>query len=112
MTSPNKQNVLFVCTQNKWRSPTAERVFKELFNTRSVGISRYSKRHINSDDIRWADVIIVMQQKHHNHIRCRFPALTKFKPINILDIADDFCYMDNQLIALLHCKMAELDILN
>ena len=94
----NKKNILFVCSQNKWRSPTAERIFRRdpFCNVYSCGTSRNAKRTINYKDLVWADVIFVMERKHKSIILDKFPKCKK--PILVLDIEDDYCYMDQMLI--------------
>ena len=56
--------VLFVCSRNQWRSPTAERVFagREGLETRSRGVSRTARRRLSRADVAWADVILVMDR--------------------------------------------------
>ncbi|HEY5757541.1 MAG TPA: hypothetical protein VIU34_17050, partial [Steroidobacter sp.] len=50
-------NVLFVCSRNQWRSPTAEKVFARYpgVSVRSAGTSPNARRHISVEDVRWAD---------------------------------------------------------
>ena len=49
-------------------------------------------------DIRWADVIMVMEQKHKQRLTADFALLLENKPIHVLDIPDDYQYMDRELI--------------
>ena len=55
-------NVLFVCSKNQWRSPTAEKVFGRDpgLKVRSAGTSRKARRTVTANDLRWADVVMVM----------------------------------------------------
>jgi hypothetical protein len=50
-------NILFICSMNKWRSPTGEAIFRrhDGLNTRSAGTSRKARRQVNVTDLRWAD---------------------------------------------------------
>lgn len=95
-------NLLFICSRNQWRSPTAEQIWRNhpRWVTRSAGTSRNAKRPINVDLIRWADVIFVMEQKHKNRLIADFSRLLEHKPIHVLDIPDDYLYMDPELIQL------------
>jgi predicted protein tyrosine phosphatase len=55
----NRLNVLFVCSRNQWRSPTAEQVFRRhpALNVRSGGTSLNARHTVSGQDIQWADVI-------------------------------------------------------
>jgi predicted protein tyrosine phosphatase len=98
-----RRNVLFVCSRNQWRSPTAERVFRRhpLMSTRSAGTSPNARRTISEDDLRWADVVMVMENKHRDRIAAAFPRLVEHLPIHVLDIPDEYRYMDPELVELL-----------
>ncbi len=94
------QNILFICSRNQWRSPTAETVWRKCpeVNVRSAGTSPRAKRTVNSKDIKWADIIFVMEKKHKNRIVAEFTQMVKYKPIHVLDITDEYQYMDPELI--------------
>ena len=93
-------NVLFVCSRNKWRSPTAEQVYRKRagVNAKSAGTSESAKRTITHVDIAWADIIFVMESKHKQKILAEFPGELKYKEIHVLDIEDEYQYMDSDLI--------------
>ena len=95
-----KTNVLFVCSKNQWRSPTAETLWRRhpALNVRSGGTSPNAKHHVSEDDIRWADVILVMEEKHKSRLRAEYTRLLEFKPVHVLDIPDDYKYMDAELV--------------
>ena len=103
-------NVLFVCSRNQWRSPTAEQVFRRGYaiNVRSAGTANSAKRLISAQDLTWADLICVMEQKHKQRICATFPRLVQFKTIAVLDIPDDYQYMDSELIELLKTSVTPL----
>lgn len=96
-------NILFICSRNQWRSPTAETVFRRYpgVNVRSAGTSPNARRTVSEADIRWADKIFVMEQKHKNRLKAVFPRALQHKPLAVLDIPDDYGYMDAELVALL-----------
>lgn len=99
--------VLFVCSQNKLRSPTAEQVFSNRpgFEVASAGTDRGSDTPISTDVIEWADVIFVMERSHRNKLSKNFRAHLKSKRVVCLDIPDDFDFMDLTLIRLLETKV-------
>lgn len=96
-------NVLFICSRNQWRSPTAERIFKghPVIVARSAGTSLSARHHISHVDIAWADVILVMEDKHRQRIVAEYTRLVEHTPIHVLDIPDDYRYMDPELIEVL-----------
>jgi len=95
-----KTNVLFVCGKNQWRSPTAETLWRRHpdWNVRSGGTSPNARHHVSEDDVRWADVILVMEEKHKSRLRAEYTRLLEFKPVHVLDIPDDYRYMDAELV--------------
>jgi len=101
-------NVLFVCSRNQWRSPTAEQVFRRGYaiNVRSAGTASSAKRLISAQDLIWADLVWVME--HKQRICAAFPRLVQFKTIVVLDIPDDYQYMDSELIELLKISVMPL----
>jgi predicted protein tyrosine phosphatase len=98
--------VLFVCSQNKLRSPTAEQVFSNRagFEVASAGTDRTAETPVSTELIEWADVIFVMERAHRNKLSKNFRAHLKDKRIVCLDIPDDFEYMDPVLVRLLEAK--------
>ena len=96
-------NYLFICSRNQWRSPTAERIFAVGYGirTRSAGTSRHAKHTISSKDVAWADLIFVMEQKHKQNIKEKFSKQLQHKKVIVLDIPDDYHYMDEALIEIL-----------
>jgi predicted protein tyrosine phosphatase len=99
--------VLFVCSQNKLRSPTAEQVFANRpgFEVASAGTDPGAESLVSSDDIEWADVIFVMERKHRSKLSKQFRAHLKNKRIVCLDIPDEFEYMDPALVQILEAKV-------
>ena len=94
--------VLFVCGRNQKRSPTAARLYQgdPRLNVRSAGTSDSSRRRVSEDDLRWADLIVVMERKYTARIRAKFPDLD-LPRVESLEIPDDYEYMDPELIDLL-----------
>ena len=105
--SSRATNVLFVCSQNKLRSPTAERVFYGLpgIEVRSAGTERDAENPISRDDVEWADVIFVMEKRHRNKIHTMFKDLYDQKRIVCLHILDEYEFMQPELIELLEQRV-------
>lgn len=95
----NDKNLLFICSRNQWRSPTAEKVFsQEGFSARSAGTSPNAKKTVSVKDIEWSDHIFVMEKKHKQRLVAKFTRLLDYKTITVLDIPDDYQFMDPELI--------------
>lgn len=99
----DKLNVLFVCSRNQWRSPTAEQVWRKhpKVAARSAGTSPNARHKVSLDDIRWANVIMVMEEKHKSRLMAEFTKLLDNKPVHVLDIPDEYKFMDSELIEIL-----------
>lgn len=97
------RNILFICSKNQWRSPTGEQIFKNHaeLNVRSAGTSASARKRVNTKDIQWADTIFVMEEKHKSRLKAEFTKSLKYKDIQVLDIPDDYQYMDEELIDIL-----------
>jgi protein-tyrosine phosphatase len=93
-------NILFVCSRNNWRSPTAETIYKNRqdLNVKSVGTESSAKVKVSSKSVLWADMIFVMETKHRQRLFDNFPNEMNNKKIVVLDIEDDYKYMDKELI--------------
>ena len=110
MADASPVKVLFVCSRNQWRSPTGETVFARVDGVaaRSAGTASNARRKISVADIRWADLILVMEDKHKSRIRADFRQEVAYKPVHVLDIQDDYKYMDEELVELLRAKCEPL----
>ncbi len=75
---------------------------------RSAGTSRNARRRITVNDLRWADIILVMEQKHKSRIQAEYRDEVRYKNLQVLDIPDDFRYMDPDLIEILEGKVSPL----
>ncbi|MEO0439482.1 MAG: phosphotyrosine protein phosphatase [Pseudomonadota bacterium] len=101
------KNYLFVCSQNKWRSPTAEQIFSERTNIRvsSAGTNNDAENPLDVEQIEWADVIVAMERQHRSKIQQRFKSVMNDRKIVVLGIPDKYRFMDPDLIELLQEKM-------
>ncbi|MBK5646833.1 low molecular weight protein tyrosine phosphatase family protein [Acinetobacter proteolyticus] len=100
-------NTLFICSRNQWRSPTAERIFAQGYglHTRSAGTNHHAKHTLSLKDIAWAEQIFVMESRHKQQIKEQFSKQLMHKHVFVLDIPDDYHYMDPELIELLQLAM-------
>lgn len=79
----NEEHLLFVCSRNQWRSPNA-------------------KRTVSVNDIKWSSHIFVMEIKHKQRLVAKFTKLLEYKKIIVLDIPDEYKYMDKELVDILN----------
>lgn len=103
-------HVLFICSRNQWRSPTAERVWKGYagIEARSAGLSRNARRRLTLADLRWADLILVMEEKHRSRMQAEYRDEVRYKAVHVLDVPDDYQFMDPDLVELLKLKVEPL----
>ncbi len=101
------QRVLFICSQNKLRSPTAEQVFCDYHDleTASAGTNHGAEVPVGPELLRWADIIFVMEKVHRTKLSKRFQQHLVRKRIICLDIPDRYAYMDPELIQILKAKV-------
>jgi predicted protein tyrosine phosphatase len=99
---------LFVCSQNRLRSPTAEQIFstRDGLEVASAGTNNDAENPLSGELVEWADTIFVMERAHRSKIQKRFRSNLNGKRIVCLDIPDDYAFMDADLIRLLEARMA------
>ncbi|MBF2015879.1 MAG: phosphotyrosine protein phosphatase [Rivularia sp. T60_A2020_040] len=104
------KKLLFLCSKNKLRSPTAEAVFSEYegLEVESAGLNQDAEIPLSAEMIEWADIIFVMEKSHRNKLSKNFQSFLKGKRVVCLDILDEYDYMDLDLIKLLKDKVLPL----
>ena len=92
--------VLFVCSQNKLRSPTAEQMFsrREDLEVASAGTNHDAENPLTDELVAWADVIFVMEKKHRRILEELFGEVLTDKRIICLHVPDCYRYMEPALI--------------
>ncbi len=103
-----KTKLLFVCSRNQWRSPTAEALFKDhpRYAARSAGTEAGARVKLTAGHVGWADQIFCMEKKHAARVTERFAAELHDKPLVVLRIPDEFQRMDPALIELLRATLS------
>ena len=101
-------NLLFICSRNKWRSRTAETIFKNdpAHHVKSAGTDDGAKVRVNEKNLDWADIIFVMEDKHKQRIKEKFNTASIIKKIVVLEIPDDYQYMDPELIDIIKTSVS------
>lgn len=102
------KRVLFICSQNRLRSPTAEQIFSTYpgIECSSGGLNHDAENPVTAELVEWADLIFVMEKAHRNKLAAKFKRSLLNKRVVCLDIPDDYEFMDPILVRLLQAKVA------
>jgi len=101
------KKILFICSRNRLRSPTAEQLYSETPNLEvaSAGLNSEAEVTVTPELLDWADLIFVMEQNHRTKLSRTFRDSLRNKRVISLDIPDDYDFMDPALILLLKQKL-------
>lgn len=101
------QRVLFLCSANRLRSPTAEQVFSQYpdLEVASAGLSRDAVDPLTPEHLDGVDTIFVMEKAHKAKLSQRFRRYLGGARVICLDIPDDYRYMQPELVALLKARV-------
>lgn len=101
------KRVLFICSQNRLRSPTAEQVFSSWpgLECTSAGTNHDAENPLTAELIEWAELIFVMEKAHRNKVEKKFRAQLRDKRVIVLGIPDNYEYMEPALVRLLEIKV-------
>ena len=101
------QRVLFVCSQNRFRSPTAERVFSTWprIEVASAGLAADAVVPVTPELPQWADTIFVMEKSHRNRLLKRYKPHLKNQRVICLNVPDEYEFMDPALVRLLEARV-------
>ena len=102
--------VLFICTMNIDRSPTAEALVVgcQGYEARSAGTDPHARVPISGELIDWADVIAVMEDAHASAVRARFAAELAGRRLVVLQIPDIYQRGEPALVVILTERIDEL----
>lgn len=102
--------VLFICTENRYRSATAEVIFSPRpgLQVKSAGIDSHARHVLTADDLRWAQLIAVMEQLHVDFVKTNFSEEIRDKQLVCLNIPDDYEYLQPELVILLEERMRDV----
>ena len=102
------QKLLFVCSRNLWRSPTAEKILHGFngYQVKSAGTETNARIKVTAGHLGWADAIFVMEPKHARRLREKFREALAEKTVVCLHIPDDYKFMDPELIELLRSNLS------
>lgn len=103
-------NLLFICTYNEVRSRTGQEIFGSLatYEAKSAGTDPWAKVKVSPELLRWADVVIVMENVHRQFLYEKFEKEAQNIKIFVLNIPDDYYYMQPELVEILKEKVEGL----
>jgi predicted protein tyrosine phosphatase len=105
--SDRPRRLLFVCSRNRLRSPTAEAICQGIHGLEAIsaGTSNDAEQPVTGDLIAWADLVVAMERAHRDRLNRRFRAQLKGKRLVVLGIPDDYDYMQPELVTLLRARL-------
>ena len=101
------KRVLFVCSRNRLRSPTAERVFAGWsgIEVSSAGTAPDADEPVTGELLAWAELVFVMEKTHRAILNRRFRPYLRQARVICLDIPDSYGFMDPALVTILRRKV-------
>jgi len=110
-----KTKLLFICSGNFDRSPTAADIFKNsrVYEAKSAGTHANAEVKVSQELLDWADMIFVMSErddKHLSFLKSNFHITGK--QVYDLGIPDEYSRSDPKLISLLRAKLKNYIILD
>ena len=101
------RHVLFLCSRNRLRSPTAEQVFAAWpgIEAESAGLDNDADVPCTPELVAWAELIFVMERRHRRKLAQRFQRYLRHARVICLDIPDDYRFMQPELVALLEARV-------
>ena len=92
--------VLFVCSRNRLRSPTAEAVVADWPGVTAVsaGTAPDADARVSLDLVEWADVVVAFEPRHRRRLAAMFGPTLRDTRVVVLGIPDDYGFMDPALV--------------
>jgi predicted protein tyrosine phosphatase len=100
--------ILFVCSRNRLRSLTAERLFDGVngHEVRSAGTEQGARIRVTAGHLGWADLVVAMEKRHVSRLRDKFADALDGRRLICLHIPDEYVFMDPALVERLEAEMA------
>jgi predicted protein tyrosine phosphatase len=104
------KHILFICSQNKLRSPTAEQLYSETsgLEVASAGLNNDAEVSVTPELLEGSDRIFVMERTHRSRLTKKFESHLRGKRITVLNIPDDYDFMDEFLLIILEQKLTPM----
>ena len=109
-----KTKLLFICSFNVDRSRAAEAMFKnsKKYEAKSAGIDPRATKVVSKEDVKWADIILVMDDRNEGHkieLVDRFGGFVEMD-IRILGVPNHYRRYDPELYRLLRVRLEKEEI--
>lgn len=104
----NMKKLLFICSQNRSRSFTAERIFEGFpgYAVKSAGVEPEARIVVDLGQIEWAGMIFVIERDHARRLRENFGAALEGKTVICLGIPDVYRPMSPDLTETLKATLS------
>jgi len=104
---PSPLHVLFICSRNRKRSPTAEALFggRSDLEVWSAGLAPDAEELVTPETLEWADLVFVMEGIHSRRLQLQFRRYLRDVKVICLNIPDTFEFMAPRLIELLEGRV-------
>lgn len=105
--SDSKRRVLFVCTQNKVRSLTAEHLYRVRpdLDVKSCGTATFAKNQLTKELMEWAEAVFTFDETQMDVVAKNFSEVAAKKPVICLNLPDVFTYKSEALVVKLTAKL-------
>ena len=102
------KRVLFLCSMNRLRSPTAEHIFsaRDDIEVASAGLDHDADTVCTPELLEWADIVFVMDKSHRSRLLKRFRSHLGNARVICLDIPDNYEFMQPELVKLLQARVS------
>lgn len=96
------KRLVFVCSRNRLRSPTAEQVFSTWADVEvaSAGLAADAENPLTSELVEWADIIFVMEKAHRSKLAAMFRSSLNGQRVVCLNVPDRYEFMEPALVRL------------
>lgn len=100
--------VLFVCSRNRRRSLSAEKLLEGApgFQIRSAGTQPEARIVVTEGHLGWADIVICMEKSHLQRLWLKYPEMMQDKRAACLHLPDDYEFMQPELLDELRARLA------
>ncbi|CAL4868637.1 hypothetical protein MMA231_02926 [Asticcacaulis sp. MM231] len=101
------KRILFLCSRNRLRSPTAEQIFAgyPAVDASSAGLAPDAEEILTPEHLEGVDIVFVMEKAHLAKLTRHFKKYLGRAKVVCLDIPDDYTFMQPELITLLKARV-------
>lgn len=71
----------------------------------SAGTAPDAEARVSADLVEWADVVFAFEARHRRHLQRDFGPLLRDVCLVVLDVPDEYAFMDSELVDLLRARL-------